>query len=127
MENYLYFASAAADGTGSTEEVIMVPASGVSHYEMVSTTELDVWFKSTYAGGVAQETNIGDDDLHVDHAKVRLTITSGKHKEVMQAIAGGASDSAGNGGFTVIADVENSAFINAYITGVAITIIDATA
>ena len=120
MENYLYFASAAADGTGSTEEVIMVPASGVSHYEMVSTTELDVWFKQ----GVIQESNT--DAAGVDSSKVRLTITSGKHKEVMQAIAGGANDSAVNGGFTVIADVENSAFINAYITGVAITIIDAS-
>jgi len=119
----LYFSSAAADGTGSTEEIIMVPSNGVSHYEVVSTTELDVWFKS----GVSQETNTGDGDLHVDHSKVRLTVTagSGNMKSVLKSIANLIADPYGDA-LVVIYDGENSLTCNSLITGAAITVIDAS-
>ena len=38
MENYLYFASAAPEGTASNEEVACFPASQMSHFEMATAT-----------------------------------------------------------------------------------------
>ena len=119
MEKYLYFATAAPDGTTSTEEVIMVAASKVSHYEMRNATDLRIYFDK----GVAQEVLGGDGD---DQNSVALDITSGKHKEVMETIAGAiASASAINSPFIVVADVENSKFISPHITSCVITVVDA--
>ena len=121
MEKFLYFASAAADGTAGDEEVIMVRAENVSHYEMDTATRLNIHFKKD----VAQEVLGGDGD---DQNLVGLTITSGKHKEVLEAIAGAINAaSAINSPFVVIADAENSKFIHDDITAVAaISIVDAS-
>jgi hypothetical protein len=117
----LYFSSAAADGTGSTEEIIMVPSNNVSHYEVVSTTELDVWFKQD----VIQESNT--DAAGVDSSKVRLTVTagSGNMKSVLKSIANLIADPYGDA-LVVIYDGENSLTCNSLITGAAITVIDAS-
>ena len=69
----LYFCSGAADDTGGTEEIIMVPVDNISHWEVAGTASLDCFFKT----GVAQETTTGDADVHVDHSKVRLVVTAG--------------------------------------------------
>ena len=119
MEKYLYFASAAPDGTTSTEEVIMVAASKVSHYEMRNATDLRIYFDK----GVAQEVPGGDGD---DQNSVALDITTGKHKEVMEAIAGAINAaSAINSPMVVIADVENSKYVSPFITSCVITVVDA--
>ena len=119
MEKYLYFASAAPDGTTSTEEVIMVAASKVSHYEMRNATDLRIYFDK----GVAQEVLGGDGD---DQNSVALDITSGKHKEVLETIAGAINAaSAINSPMIVVADVENSKFISPFITSCVITVVDA--
>ena len=119
MENYLYFASAAADGTASTEEVACFPASQMSHFEMATATALRIYFESS------QEN---DADSGIDAAHAALTITSGKHKEVMEALAGAiASANAINAPMIVVADSENSKFLHANITACAsIAVVDAS-
>ena len=119
MERYLYFASAAADGTASTEEVVMFPAGQLSHFEMASATALRVYFESS------QEN---DADSGIDAAHAVLTITSGKHKEVMEALSGAiASASAINNPMIVVADSENSKFLHADITACAsVAVVDAS-
>ena len=118
MENYLYFATGAPDATTGNEEVAMFPANNVSHFEMHTATALRIYFDAN------QET---DEDSGIDRPVVALTITSGKHKTVMQAIAGAISDGAANDGFTVIADTENSVFVHANITACAsIAVVDAS-
>ena len=107
----LYFCSGSADDTGGTEEIIMVPVD-------------NVYFKA----GVGQETNTGDGDIHVDHSKVRLTVTAGagNMKSVLQSIAG-AINATHSDGLIVIADDENSVYCNPLITACnAITVIDAS-
>ena len=119
MENYLYFASAAADSTASTEEVVCFPASQMSHFEMATATALRVYFESS------QEN---DADSGIDAAHAVLTITSGKHKEVIEAICGAiASANAINNPFIVVADSENSKFLHPNIEACAsMAVVDAS-
>ena len=118
MENYLYFATGAPDATTGTEEVVMFPVGNVSHFEMHTATALRIYFDAN------QET---DEDSGIDRPVVALTITSGKHKEVLKALAGMIGDGAANDGFTVVADSENSVFAHANITACAsIGIVDAS-
>ena len=108
MKNYLYFASAAADGTAATEEVVCFPADQMSHMEMASATSMRIYFESS------QEN---DADSGIDAAHAVLTITTGKHKEAMQEIAEAINrPSGGNFGFITIADSENSSFCSTHIT-----------
>ena len=119
MKKFLYFASAAADGTAATEEVVCFPADQLSHMEMATATQMRVYFESS------QEN---DADSGIDAAHAVLTITTGKHKEVMEAISGAvASANAINSPFIVVADSENSKFLHANITACAsIAIVDAS-
>ena len=119
MKNYLYFASAAADGTAATEEVVCFPADQMSHMEMASATSMRIYFESS------QEN---DADSGIDAAHAVLTITTGKHKEAMQEIAEAINrPSGGNFGFITIADSENSSFCSTHITACAsIAVVDAS-
>ena len=119
MDKFLYFATGAPDGTASTEEVVMFPVAQLSHFEMASATSLRVYFESS------QEN---DADSGIDAAHAALTITSGKHKEVMEALAGAiASANAINAPMIVVADSENSKFLHANITACAsIAVVDAS-
>ena len=119
MKKFLYFASAAADGTASTEEVVCFPADQLSHMEMATATQMRVYFESS------QEN---DADSGIDAAHAVLTITSGKHKEVMEAISGAvASANAINAPMIVVADSENSKFLHANIEACAsIAVVDAS-
>jgi len=121
MNKYLYFATGAPNDSGANEEVVMMPANKVTHFEIAETTKLDVWFES----GVSQETNTGDGDIHVDHTWIRLIITTGKHKEVMADIANSIELS--REPMVVIGDSENSRFASSYISSVqSINLIDAS-
>ena len=106
-KKFLYFSSGAANDTGSTEQIIMVPVENVSHWEVAGTAALDVFFKSS----VGQETNTGDADIHVDHSTVRLVVTagSGNMKTVLQSITRTINNMKTDG-FIVIADDEIRAF-----------------
>tara|TARA_R100000315_G_scaffold36951_2_gene15456 strand:+ start:1483 stop:1839 length:357 start_codon:yes stop_codon:yes gene_type:complete len=118
MKKFLYFASAAADGTAADEEVVCFPADQLSHMEMATATQMRVYFHSN------QEQDLSG----VDSAHAVLTITSGQHKEVMEAIAGAvASANAINAPMIVVADSENSKFLHADITACAsIAVVDAS-
>jgi len=121
MNKYLYFQSGAIDGTDATEECIMVAADRVSHYEMKTATDLRVYFDTT----VGQETTTGDADVHVDHSFAALDVTSGKHKEALEAIAGAINaGGASKSPMVVVADVANSKFVSPFITSCTITVID---
>tara|TARA_R100001463_G_C3367751_1_gene203902 strand:- start:45 stop:404 length:360 start_codon:yes stop_codon:yes gene_type:complete len=117
-DNMLYFASAAVEGTAGDEECVMVPASGISHFESKNTTTIDVFFKKD----VAQEVLGGDGD---DQNKATLTITANKNKVVLEAIAG-AINANMSSGFVVIADGENSVFVHPDITACALAVVDAS-
>jgi hypothetical protein len=119
---HLYFCSGAADDTGGTEEIIMVPVDNVSHYEVAGTASLDIFFKQ----GVIQESNT--DAAGTDSSKVRLVVTagSGNMKAVLNSIAKLIADPYGDA-LAVVADDENSVYCNSLITSVnQITVIDAS-
>ena len=118
MKKFLYFAASAPDGTASTEEVVCFPADQLSHFEMASATSMRVYFNSN------QEQDLSG----VDSAHAVLTINTGKHKEVMEALAGAiASANAINVPFIVVADSENSKFLHGDITACAsIAVVDAS-
>jgi hypothetical protein len=119
MEKYLYFASAAPDGTASSEEVACFPSSQLSHMEMASATSMRVYFNSN------QEQDLSG----VDSAHAVLTIATGKHKEAMEDIVKAIAEPsiAGSNVFVNIADSEKSAFCSAHITACAsIAVVDAS-
>ena len=119
MKKFLYFASAAADGTASTEEVVCFPADQMSHMEMLNATQMRIYFESS------QEN---DADSGIDAAHAVLTVATGKHKEAMQDIVEVINrPSGGNFGFISIADSENSVFCSTHITACAsIAVVDAS-
>ena len=119
MKKFLYFASAAANDNTADEEVVCFPADKLSHLEMHTSTALRCYFTSN------QEL---DNDAGIDAPVVQLTITSGKHKEVMEAITGAiASANAINNPFIVVADSENSKFLHGDITACAsVAVVDAS-
>ena len=118
MKKFLYFAAGAPDGTAADEEVVCFPADQLSHMEMASATSMRVYFNSN------QEQDLSG----VDSAHAVLTIDTGKHKEVMEAISGAiASANAINAPMIVVADSENSKFLHANITACAsIAVVDAS-
>ena len=121
-KKFLYFGQT-ADDTGSTEEIIMVPVENVSHWEVASTTLLEVFFKV----GIGQEA-VDMDAGTADFNKVRLTVTAGagNMKSVLQSVAG-SINATHSDGLIVIADDENSVYCNPLITACnAITILDAS-
>ena len=119
MKKFLYFATAAADGTAGDEEVLMLPVDNISHFEMDTATRLNIFAKT----GSGQEAMA--DAVH--HIVCGIDITTGKHKEVMEALAGAISSaSAINSPFIVVADSENSKFLHDNITAcAAIAVVDA--
>lgn len=118
MNKFLYFSTGAPDGVVGTEQVACFPANQISHFEMAAATQLRIYFESS------QEN---DADSGIDAAHAELTITSGKHKEVMEAIAGAvASVSVISAPMITVADEENSKYISPFITACAyIAIVDA--
>jgi len=120
MKKFLYFATGAANADAANEEVLMLPAENVSHFEMDTATRLNIFAKT----GNGQEAMADG----VNHIVCGIDITSGKHKEVMEALAGAiASASAINSPFIVVADTENSKFLHPNITAcAAIAVVDAS-
>ena len=119
MKKFLYFSKGTIDGTTSTEEVACFPADKLSHFEMRNATDMRIFFTSQVEM---------DNDSGIDLPVVALDITSGKHKEVMEAITGAiASASAINAPMITVADEENSKYVSDHITACAsITVVDAS-
>ena len=104
LKNYLYFAKEAPDA-GTDEEVIMIDADSFSHFEMKDTTKLHMFLKRGYS----QEFNADGDAIN--NILVGITITAGKHKDVMEHLTSIiTSNHLTRDGFTVVADSENSVF-----------------
>ena len=121
LKNYLYFAKSAPDGTAADEETIMIDADSISHFEMDTATRLNIHLRKNFG----QEFNQDSDE--VTNIGVGLDITSGKHKDVIQCLAGVCTSGAiGYGGFTVVADSENSVFVHPHITACAAVIVSGT-
>jgi len=121
-KKYLYFATGAVDADDATEEVVMIAADRISYMEMRKTNDLRIFFDAT----VGQEVLSGDGDNKVE---IALDITVGKHKEVMEAIAGAINAaSAINSPMVVVADSENGKFLHPDITACAniFEVVDAT-
>ena len=118
-KNYLYFAVEAPNG-GAIEDVIMIKSDSVSHFEMKDATKLHIFLTK----GHGQEAQAAG----VNNILVGITITSGKHKEVMEYLASVFSKTRKvAGGFTVVADSENSVFGHPNITGCnVIEVVDAS-
>ena len=113
MQKYLYFATGAVDADDATEEVVMIAADKISYMEMRKTNDLRIFFDES----VGQEVLGSDGDNKVE---IALDITVGKHKEVMEAIAGAINAaSAINSPFIVVADSENGKFLHPDITACA--------
>jgi hypothetical protein len=93
MDRYCFFAN-------STSDAILLPVKNILGIDATSATNLSITFNEI--GGAT------------DEASVQLTITSGKAKEVMNAIVDEISFS--KNPFVVIADDVNSEFIHADIT-----------
>ena len=111
-KNYLYFAKEAPDG-GAAEDVIAIKADSVSHFEMKDATKLHIWLTSGHGQKVENSASNPTNNILVG-----ITITSGKHKEVMECLASIFSSTRKvPGGFTVVADSENSVFVHPSITG----------
>ena len=119
MKKFLYFAAGAPDSDAATEEVVCFPADQLSHMEMASATSMRVYFNSN------QEQDLSG----VDSAHAVLTINTGKHKEVMEAISGAiGSACAINDPMIVVADSQNSKFLTGDIEAcAAVVITDAAA
>jgi hypothetical protein len=121
MKKFLYFSTGAVDNTSSTEETIMFPAENISHFEATTATTLNIYLQS----GNDQEQ--AADSVARANTNVRLNITSGRHKEVMEAIAEAIAPNGPTVPFIVVADTANSVFLNQYITGCGgIIVVDAT-
>ena len=70
MKKFLYFAKAAADATAGDEEVLMLPADNISHFEMDTATRLNIFAKT----GVAQEAQADGVDHIVAGIVINLAI-----------------------------------------------------
>tara|TARA_R100001244_G_C5101834_1_gene119012 strand:+ start:32 stop:388 length:357 start_codon:yes stop_codon:yes gene_type:complete len=118
MKKFLYFAVSAPNDAGANEQVAMFPVDSVSHFEIAETTKLDVWMNKA----TGQEAN---EDGGLDNVMIRLLITSGKHKEVMDAIANAINF--GQDAMLVVADTENAVYLHSDITACeSISVVDAS-
>ncbi len=93
MERYCFFMNTTSDN-------ILLPVSGFLGIDATSATNLSMTFKSV----------AGD----ADEASIQLTVTTGKAKEVCNAIVDAISFS--KDPFVVIADDVNSVFIHPDLT-----------
>ena len=120
-KNYFYFAVEAPNG-GAIEDVIMIKSNSVSHFEMKDATKLHIFLTRDHGQQAATAGGTPTNNILVG-----ITITSGKHKEVMEYLASIFSKTRRvAGGFTVVADSENSVFGHPNITGCnVIEVIDA--
>ena len=114
MKKFLYFATGAVDGDGTTEEIACFAADRLSHFELISATSLDLHF----------DLALEQTDGGADNPVVRITITTGKHKEAIEAITGAiGSASAINAPMIVVADSQNSKFLTGDIEACAAVVI----
>ena len=104
---YLYFANSLA-----ADNLAMYPVSslrGIEPNSSSASTKILLFFLP-----LATTSDVED-----DNDKVLLSISTGKHKEVMDAIVAEINSGSRDGGFITVADKPNSIFLNSNITDVA--------
>lgn len=106
---YLYFMEQTDGAFDAANDAVCRPASDFSGFGVTNTTTLDLYFNGLLenSGGT-------------DHDKVALTISTNKHKEVMETIV--QAINFGKESFLVISDDSNSVFISPDITGCEVTV-----
>tara|TARA_R100001224_G_C3917819_1_gene114219 strand:- start:50 stop:418 length:369 start_codon:yes stop_codon:yes gene_type:complete len=115
MKNFLYFAT--GGGADAAADNLVVPADTVMSINATAATTCNLYFKNPR---ILEDTA---DDSTKNY--VELTYTSGKYKEVCEAIVGAINGApATSNGFVVVADADNSKFIHSAITSVLISTAD---
>tara|TARA_R110002020_G_scaffold131836_1_gene294594 strand:+ start:161 stop:502 length:342 start_codon:yes stop_codon:yes gene_type:complete len=103
---YLYFADSLA-----ADSLAMYPVSslrGIEPDPSNATTKIFIFFLP-----LATTSDVED-----DNDKVLLSISTGKHKEVMDAIVAEINSGSRDGGFITVADDVNSIYLHPDILGV---------
>ena len=113
MKNFLYFAT--GGGTDAAADNMVVPADAVIGINATAATTCNLYFKNPR---ILEGTD-GDSTKNY----VELTYTSGKYKEVCEAIVG-AINGAPSSGFVVVADADNDKYIHPAISSVIISTAD---
>ena len=115
MKKFLYFAD--AGGTDAAADNMVIPADAVIGINATAAGTCNLYFKNPR---ILEGTDADSTKNYVE-----LTYTSGKYKEVAEAICGAiASANAINNPMIVIADMNNSKFIHSDISAVIIKTAD---
>ena len=115
MRKFLYFAD--AGGTDAATDNMVVPVDAVIGINATAATTCNLYFKNPR---ILEGTDADSTKNYVE-----LTYTSGKYKEVAEAIVGAInSANAINNPMIVVADMNNSKFISNHISAVIIKTAD---
>ena len=116
MKRFWYFRNPAAIASddAETNDSIMVPVENITGMQQESDTTLDIFFKSAMnpEGGNGITGTVLNDS-------VQLTVTSGKRRAIMQALAEATNNGPFDEGITVIADDVTSTYLVPEIEAVA--------
>ena len=110
-EKFLYFMEQTDGEFDSAADAIAVPSKALTGFRSASNTTLEVYFSAH------SEAASGDGD---DNDKVVLTITSKKHKDVIDDISRLVVQ--GQDALIVVADDANSIYCSEHISACAITV-----
>ena len=115
MKNFLYFAS--GGGADAAADNMVVPADNVIGINATAADTCNLYFKNPR---ILEGTDADSTKNYVE-----LTYTSGKYKEVCEAIVGAINGApATSSGFIVVADADNSKFIHPAISSLIIKTAD---
>ena len=109
----LYFAE--NESADAEADALCVPAESVLGIHPTAATTCNIYFKNTRL--------VEGTDADTKFNLVQLTYTSGKFKEVAEAVVGAINGSP-NSGFIVIADQDNDKYVHSAINNVEITFND---
>tara|TARA_R100001369_G_scaffold32991_2_gene58022 strand:+ start:795 stop:1154 length:360 start_codon:yes stop_codon:yes gene_type:complete len=108
LGKFLYFAKGTSP-PNAVGESILYPAESFEGAEPTGNTTLRLYFSPRITSSFVED----------EYEKVDLTITSIKHKEVMDSIIAEINSGSRDGGFITVADTPNSIFLNPNIISVA--------
>ena len=115
MKIMLYFAE--ANGADAEADAVVVPAENILGIHPTAATTCNIYFKNTRL--------VEGTDADTKFNLVQLTYTSGKFKEVAEAVTGAMNGApATNSGFVVIADQDNDKYVHSAINNVEIAFND---
>ena len=124
MKTMLYFSDGTA-GLDATTEGLCVDANLLKSMEPISATTMNLYFDAMATHHVDSVSTLDDSAGVVKYDHVLLTITSGKFKDVSQAITQLINSAPHSDGFLVVCDALNSVFCDSRITDCAIHFLDA--